>query len=38
VAALRPLYEIDVEPSAEDSTILSALMMAGHQDRLESLA
>lgn len=32
MAALRPLYQIDAEPSASDSAILSALMMAGHQD------
>jgi hypothetical protein len=29
--------EVDAEPPAEDSAILSALMMAGHQDRLEFL-
>ena len=37
VASFR-LYEVDAEPSAEDTAILSALMMAGHQDRLEFLA
>jgi hypothetical protein len=27
------LYELDAEPSAEDSAILQSLMNAGHADR-----
>lgn len=33
IAALGPAYELDAEPSAEDSAIL--LMNAGHGDRVE---
>jgi hypothetical protein len=36
--ALASCCEVDAEPTAEDSGILSALMMAGSQDRLEFLA
>jgi len=31
------LYELDAEPSAEDSAILQSLMNAGHADRVEFL-
>ena len=31
------LYELDAEPSAEDSAILQSLMTAGHADRVEFL-
>jgi hypothetical protein len=29
------LYELDAEPSTEDSAILQALMNAGHDDLVE---
>jgi hypothetical protein len=37
LAALQPLYELDAEPSAEDSAILMSLMTVGSQERLEFL-
>ena len=35
LAALASLYELDAEPSPEDSAILQSLMNAGHADRVE---
>jgi hypothetical protein len=32
---LAPLYEVDAEPSAEDSAILQSLMSVGSQSALE---
>jgi hypothetical protein len=35
LAGLQPLYELDAEPSAEDTAILQSLMNAGHADQAE---
>lgn len=37
LVALGSLYEIDAEPSAEDTAIMQSLMNAGHADLVEFL-
>lgn len=37
LTALASLYELDAEPSAEDTAILQSLMWVGHAERVEFL-
>jgi hypothetical protein len=37
LTALASLYELDAEPSAEDTAILQSLMWVGHAKRVEFL-